>query len=325
MVRYVGVANEYDSFAGYVIYDEPSADKFPGLAMHMNRIRREDPHHPMMVNLFPNYANSEQTATATYREYVEEYVRQLPITIMSFDHYPVAGFTVRPMFYENLEIFHEVSQEAGLPFWAFALVSAHWSYYPSTLAQLRLQAFANLAYGAQGIQYFPFWAENWDHTDCPVDFGGERGEMYDRVKQLNTEIQALSGVFNGASVVSVGHTTGLATRQRPTSTRPMGNPESSIPMGTSPYEPASPVKWYQATGKEGAAVSHLVNGNRNYLVFVNRDFANLLVLELEFDGTRTVSRILNDGRILELDDQRSFCDQIEPGHLCIISWETDLQ
>ena len=77
--------------------------------------------------------------------------------MVSFDNYPVTNEGVRQLWYENLMIIAEESEKAGLPFWAFAMSVPHWNYPVPTLASLRMQMYTNLAYGAQGLQYFTYW------------------------------------------------------------------------------------------------------------------------------------------------------------------------
>ena len=53
------------------------------------------------------------------------------------------------------------------------MATKHWKYPHPTLATLRLQMFSDLAYGAQGLQYFTYWtpvnSEGFDY-----EFGPDR-------------------------------------------------------------------------------------------------------------------------------------------------------
>ena len=102
--------------------------------------------------------------------------------------------------------------------------------------------------------------------------------MYDKIKQMNAEIRALSGVFLGCEVVSVRHT------------------GESIPRGTVRLtELPAGVKKLETTGA-GAVVSELRNGDNRFVVIVNRDFKNPMTLQIELD--ETASRILKDGSVV---------------------------
>src|SRR5690606_19727717 len=102
------------------------------------------------------------------------------------------------------------SKKSGLPFWAFALSVPHGPYPVPTAGEIRLQMYSNLAYGAQALQYFTYWTpginSSWDFHNAPIGLDGKRTEVYDRIKQINSEIQNLSGVFVNARLVSVAHT-----------------------------------------------------------------------------------------------------------------------
>ena len=161
----------HPAVAGYMLRDEPNRSDFPELAEWAKKIRKTDDNHFCYLNLFPNYATEEQLGTKTYQEHVDLFVREVPVQFISFDHYPVLGDSLRANWYENLEIISEAARKAGKPFWAFALSVAHGKYPVPTIAQLRLQVFSDLAYGAQGIQYFTYWTPfdtTWNFNNGPL-------------------------------------------------------------------------------------------------------------------------------------------------------------
>jgi len=276
---------------GYYVYDEPSQDKFPEVAQWVRNIRAIDSTHVCYVNLFPNIQNP------TYKEYVNNFINQVPAEMLSFDNYPVLGENdsstvrwVRPDWYENLEIISAASRQAGMPFWAFALATAHhiqigneFFLYPvPTLADLRLQVYSNLAYGAQGLQYFTYWTPRdnsfWDFQHGPIGLDGKRTEVYDLVKEMNQEIQKIATVFLGAKVLSVHHT----GNQIPVKTRRL----TLLP---------DKVKALDTHGS-GAIVSILENRDKKYIVIVNRDFQQ--EMKLTFVADESMKRILKDGSVV---------------------------
>ena len=199
----------HPAVAGYMLRDEPNRSDFPDLGEWAGRIRKTDDNHYCYLNLFPNYATEAQLGTKTYQEYTDLFIREVPVQFISFDHYPVLGDSLRANWYENLEIISEAAGKAGKPFWAFALSVAHSKYPVPTIAQLRLQVYSDLAYGAQGIQYFTYWTPfdtAWKFNNGPISLEGKRTVVYDRIKQVNSEIAALSPVFMGSRVISVSHT-----------------------------------------------------------------------------------------------------------------------
>src|SRR5262249_7205538 len=129
---------------------------------------------------------------------------------------------------------------------------------------------------------------------------GKRTAVYDRVKQVNCEIRALRGVFLGAEVISVGHT------------------GEKLPRGTRPYQPAAPVKEVKTTG-QGAVVSRLSNGGRQFLVIVNRDINGPMSVTVELDESAPAQRVEKDGSLRPIARGR-FEARLEPGDMCVLTW-----
>lgn len=295
---------DHPALAGYFLRDEPSRADFAELGAWAKRIRATDDGHFCYLNLFPNYAPNEVLRTDSYREYVHLFDQEVPLQLLSFDHYPIVGETeIRPEWYENLEIFSDEAKKAGKPFWAFALATAHVPYPVPTMAALRLQVYSNLAYGAQGIQYFTYWTPainpNWDFHTGPIGLDGKRTEVYDKVKAMNAEIKNLTGVFLGSEVVSVAHT------------------GQFVPRGTKRLASLpEPFEVLQTTGT-GAVVSQLRNGDRSFLVIVNRDFNEPMGLTVACDDS--VKRILKDGSIVPAGAYTPTLE-VEPGDAVIYMW-----
>jgi hypothetical protein len=289
----------HPAVAGYMLRDEPNRADFPELADWAKKIRSADNSHFCYLNLFPNYATEQQLGTKSYGEHVNLFVSEVPVQFISFDHYPVLGDSLRANWYENLEIISEAAKKAGKPFWAFALSVAHGKYPVPTIAQLRLQVFSDLAYGAQGIQYFTYWTPfdtTWNFNNGPITLEGKRTPVYDRVRQVNKEIQDLSFVFSGAKVLSVSHT------------------GCTVPMGTKMLSALPDEIKELKTEGTGAVVSLLVNNGIRYLAIVNRDFKTPMRLTIEC--TPVVKRVLKDGSLVDADKYQTQME-IDPGDISV--------
>lgn len=299
----------HPALGGYYLRDEPSAKDFDHLGKWCRRIQAVDKKHPCFVNLFPNYASPEQLGTATYQEHLDLFVKKVPTPMLSFDHYPVIGKTGEPAtlrgeWYDNLERAAAVARREGRPLWAFALSVAHDPYPVAEMSHLRVQAFSNLAYGAQAIQYFTYWtpiSETWNFHEAPIDAEGNRTPVYDRVKQMNVEIQNLSRVFLGSKVIAVAHT------------------GETLPAGTKRYEPAAPVAALEVEG-DGAVVSLLKKEGSRFLVIVNRDVNNPMPLNINFDGSKRISRIDKEGGAERLAVP-IFQERVGPGDVVVLQWD----
>jgi hypothetical protein len=293
---------DHPAVAGYYLRDEPSTADFGMLADWEKRVRSADSEHPCYINLFPNYADAGQLGAPNYRDYLSRFISTVPVKMLSFDHYPVVGNSLRGEWYENLEQVAEAARGAQKPFWAFVLSVAHGPYPIPTIEHLRVQAFSDLAYGAQAIQYFMYWTSKsdvWNFHEGPIDPEGHRTAVYDRVKQVNGEIRGLSPVFLGAEMISVRHT-------------------GALPRGTRAYEPEAPVRMFKAEG--GAVVSLIEKGARRHLVVVNRDFNAAMPLEIAFEPAAKVIEVQKDGTTAPLE-LGSFKRAVSPGDIVVFAWE----
>lgn len=300
---------EHPALAGYYLADEPGSGSFAGLAERVKLIRAIDDQHFCYINLFPNHAPKEALGTESYLQHVQRFIEEVPVQIVSFDHYPITEDPhgkrrFNGLWYENLEIISDESRKAGKPFWAFALTVAHYTYPIPTPAEIRFQVFSNLAYGAQGIQYFTYvtptaYGQN-DFHHAPLAYGTmQRTEVYDYIKEVNHDIAALSHVFLGSSVVSVTHT------------------GDEIPPGTTRLTDLPQAISKLETEGEGAVISILRQGEKYFLVIVNRDFQNKAFVTVE--GEPSLKRVLKDGSEVPASTYVSRLP-IGPGDLLVYSW-----
>jgi hypothetical protein len=314
----------HTALEGYYLGDEPGKPLFQELADLQKRVKTADPKHYSFVNLYPNInSNKSKFGTKDYEEYISTFDKLFPAPYISFDFYPVVDGGLHPRWFENLEFFANKYQKEGRPFWAFALTTSYLAYsddavQPSlndfyqlyktynpektfvhdipTLSSLRLQIYADLAYGAQGIEYWSFRG-----FGSPLDAQGKRTVVYDRLQKVSNEIQQLSGVFLGAKVVSVAHT-GLNI---PNETKRL----SQLP---------TPIKLLETVG-EGAVVSVLENGKNTFVVIVNRDFKNAMKLIISTDDS--VQKVLKDGSLIPATDYAN-ATEVEPGDAAIYMFPT---
>ncbi len=295
----VKAIKDHPALGFYTLRDEPHAKDFPELAAWAKRIQALDKEHPCYINLYPNNANSNLLGTETYREHVRLFVETLDLPFYSFDYYPFmaveppqefpwhikgAACYLNPQWYLNLEEFSEEMKRVNKPFWGFSLATAHVNppigYYPvATVAAMKLQQYSNLAYGAQGLQFFTYWTPNKCEPmffhDGPMSQQGKRTPVYERVREVIQELQARAFIFLGSEMQSVWHT------------------GATLPTGTKPLGELPPfVKSFEILGG-GAVVSHLRNGQQEYLVVVNRELDAMLTLNATF--APGIQRIRKDG------------------------------
>jgi len=267
----------HPALAGYHLVDEPSAAAFEEIASWQNSIQAIDASHPCYVNLLPIYANDQQLGTHGYQDYIDKFVKTVQPPLLSFDNYPTSWGKLELNVYTNLEIIAAAARGARKPFWGF-YQSINWDAMPPrTLAQLRLESYSNLLYGAQCIQAFTYWMPGFPaHRDAPIDAQGKRTPFYKVVQEINGEIRAWSRVFKDARVLEVTHT---------------GN---SLPQGTKPFAPKSGLKSVDV-GSGSAVVSFLEKGNACFVALLNKDLSKKLKLTLDFDDPAKVLEVRKAG------------------------------
>ncbi|SHN13212.1 beta-galactosidase [Mucilaginibacter sp. OK098] len=296
----------HPAIAGYYLVDEPGRAAFPTLALLVKRIRAIDDKHMCYINLLPNDASITQLGVKSYQEYLDTYIKEVPVQALSFDHYPIMSTTeplLHALWYKNLEMVSEAAKKSHKPFWAFALTVAFTPYPVPTLGSIRLQVYSDLAYGAQAIEYFTYWTvsdgviHNFHNASIAID--GTKTDVYGKIQQMNKEIKGLSGVFFGAKVISIAHT---------------GN---SIPDGTKRLNQLpKPITMLKTDGL-GAVVSVLKKNRDLFLVIVNRDYINPMILTIKC--ARGVSKILKDGSLIPQGPGGNKI-KIEPGDIAIYRW-----
>ena len=284
-----GMMKDHPALFAYHIEDEPEVSEFSTLAVIVKNIAAVDNVHPCYINLYPNWAWGEIDG---YMSKVLQFYSEVPVRFLSFDYYPVIEqdgvSSLRPYWYKNLEDIRRVARSKNIPFWAFALALSHQLddvLYPvPTVAELRLQMFSNLVYGAQGFQWFTWWGV---YQSGPT-------QVYDRVKTVNTELQALSPYFLGADVTDVWHT----GREIPYGTKAL----SSMPEGISSL----------STPDGGAVVSRVVKDGNTYIAIVNRDYRARMTLDISFSS-----------RAMRIDKQGNMAEAVsgsivvEPGDIVL--------
>ena len=288
----VEALSAHPSLYAYDVWDEPDVSKFPEVRRRIKEIYKYDKERPCYVNLLPNYAWDEWVEE-TYLETVRYYLKTVPVSFLSFDFYPVivneeGSRTLREAWYHNLEDIRTAALEAKVPIWSFALVKAHAVYPKPTLADLRVQHFSNLVYGAVAFQYFTARAIVW--RDAVTEF-------YPLVKQVNHELKQMEKIFLGADIKGIWHT------------------GKEIPRGTKELKEYPAGITEIVTGESGAVVSYFINNGKPYVALVNKDFVEESVLKIKFSGE--AAEVAKDGT--ESPVAESYI--VEPGDIKIFTWK----
>ena len=221
---------DHPGLAAHYLTDEANVRKMPELGAIARGIREIDTVHPVYQNWFGCLEHDIEKwyGTTSYVDYIETSIREIKTGLFSLDVYPIYAprysnrpflFRGEPIFlrknwYYSLEIVSACAQREKTPFWAFANVvplrcHKEWDNPIPTLGHLKLMQYSNLAYGAQGLQYYSFRPKD-DGGMCidiaPLSPDGRRTPMYDRLALANREFAARAHVFLGGKVKTVRHT-----------------------------------------------------------------------------------------------------------------------
>ncbi len=198
---------EHPALFGYYIRDEPNHRLFEPLGQIRDELERRDPEHLAYINLFPTYASVAQLGTPTYGDHVERYMQMVRPRVLSYDHYALRrDGSLRPDYYENLQIIREAALRHGAQPWQIVLSMAHLAYRDPTEGEMRWQVYTSLAAGMKGIMYFTYWTEpTWQESGQVAIVGpdGSPARLYPIIRSLNAEVLALGDTLLGLTSTGV--------------------------------------------------------------------------------------------------------------------------
>lgn len=287
-----------DGIAGWALNDEPYGSQFEHLGQIASWIRKYSPNKLVYLNLLHSVENpinyTAVMGSKNYADYLQQAVRKIGVGMISMDCYPIVRDTqadtksIRSFFFESLEITARVARQYGIPFWGFARskgdsISPTQEFPTPTEPDLRLQVFANLAYGAQGIQYYTYSNTDTRYTryNAPLEIDPNAGwtwrktETYYMLQRINKEIQNHRWVFLNDSIIDVSFTGKL--------------PKATKRLKKTDY----PDKVKSMTNKVNGAgflVSQFKNGNNRFFMVLNRELESTQTLDIEVtDGVNVVN------------------------------------
>ena len=222
--------SKYKSFCGMFLVDEPgTADYQPHATRTVSRhgeLARDlqyDLGLTCYMNMYPMYNIenvTEEVRKANYEKYVAEFCETLQPKILMWDNYPFGDTVTLDLYFYNMNLMREYSKKLNIPFWAFIQAGAQWNdeektyfksktpYYPDQ-EQFNWNVNTCLAFGVQGIQYFPLtqpehfaWALDSEENQTMdydrngmIGFDGEENQWYGYAKTINTHIEAIDEVL----------------------------------------------------------------------------------------------------------------------------------
>lgn len=310
----VSSAKSSDRLGGWFIMDEPHRKHFPQMTQKVNWIREFDTEHILYGNLLNISTDMSAIGFTSYDEYVHTFMREVGTGFISYDYYPVRQYDdtkeiyIEPDFFNNLEIVSKLAKYYHTSFWAFAhsvasnCGKAGVSYPTPEENHMRVQIFGNLAYGAQGVQYFTYKCPNpydgYTYYDAPIDVNNEKTPVWYMVQNINRDIHALTWVFLGAEFLRAGHTNAETPVGCTRLTKDM------LPEGINAV----------TSDGQGVCVSLLKNGKNLFIMVLNGDIHNAQKVTVEKEIA--VKRVLMDGTT-EAEAAGSKEYELTPGHFVL--------
>jgi hypothetical protein len=256
-----------------------------------------------VINLFPNYASTEQLGNPDYVSHLEAFVNIVRPHLLSYDHYHFVGRQNRNEilnlevdererlirlsaettenrggFFENIEDFRSVALKYDIDQMLIVLLTEHGPYRNLTIGELYWEVNMCLAYGMKRISYFTYWEpshdDHWQWTNAMCDTEGNKMQHWYDVKEINADIAPAGRRLFNTKSEEVFH---------------IGTPEP----GAKKFEAYGPIT---AIDGEGGVIGFFEDGS---MYLVNRDFIKDNTFTIHTDKPLSV---LSDDRFIPIDD-----------------------
>ncbi len=323
--QYIKELSAYSSFMGFTLQDEPLTNNY----RPKNATVTEDKqwsHHKALAQMTNQYANltgytnllpyweemavnasTDADKEAAYRAYLEEYFTEYGNPKqLSFDYYVFSDKDTdrnATEYFTNLRIVREVAEKYGVPFWSVVQAGNYVSgniirdskdTAYMTEGMTRWNVHTSLAYGAQGITYYPLLQpyhyglqKNWIGTTKStfnydrngiIGADGTTTPYYDMIKNVNTQILAVDEVLMNAGnmglVVSEGS-------------------EAASDTAISKYAYGELTNLASANAQKGAMAGCFDYYGKNAFYVVNYDYNEAQDITLSFNGNYSLSVTVN--------------------------------
>ena len=311
--------SDYKAFCGLYLVDEPQASYYllgDGNKLLPKYEQLADVLHNELdiltyTNAFPimEYDKNKEN----YEKYIEEFCDTLQPKMLCWDFYPFDKFREGKMevYFYNMDLIRKEAQERDIPFWTFIQAGSQWNdnweelpsekpYWPNEF-QFNWNINTCLAFGAQGIQYFPLiqpyqftLADNggWDFERNGILGGmGNKTQWYYYAQTNNKHIEAIDEVLMNSvnkGVIVNGE-----------------QAEKDMSLTNCVVESGS---FNQLKSVTGDTMVGCFNYNgKTALYVVNYSFENAQKITLKFEGSQNIKKIQNaetsyvKGKALTLD------------------------
>ena len=203
--------NTLPAVKGFYLIDEPGADLYDEINEHyVEWFNEKYPDMIWHVNLLPSYATPAQMGidpedgVVVFEKYIDRYIGEVASNVVGnkkdigVDHYPLKKRGAENFLSENylydLMVVGSAAKRGGVAF-SSCIQSAGWGDYrfPDKAADIRLQVYTNLAFGAKRLEFYPYDTSGMEMKG--MFFYGERTDAYFAVQEVIQEIKAFDHVL----------------------------------------------------------------------------------------------------------------------------------
>jgi len=194
---------------GYHVVDEPSRQQVALTVKWAKALQSAAPNAVAYTNFLPIAGNATGNGDveAEYERYLTGYLDAAKPKAFSYDHYSMMDDgSVRPTFFDGLEVVRKTSLKTGVPFWNVLLANSHFHYADPSPATLRFQAFVSLAYGARGVGWFTYTGrDRGNYRNTAIDLNGNRTPTWAMLRDVNLQLHRLAPIYTKLTSVNVFH------------------------------------------------------------------------------------------------------------------------
>lgn len=239
--------------------------------------------------------NPGNSYVENFENYLDYMVDLFNLKFLTFDLYPVISnyegckpdWIIRPFYYNMMDLYGRYCRDRKIPIWLVMLSVEHsydgpgvkddWSYPEITEGLLRMQAMNGLAFGMKGLVYWRYGAQNKMSSNCfyksaLYDINKmETTPAWDAAKRVNYDVAQYGRVLQNATydrsciVVNDSVDGGYKYEGFERFSKPFYGVTNLINSG------------------HAVLISHLTDGDCEYLAIVNQDYFKSQSIDLSFD------------------------------------------
>lgn len=232
-----------------------------------------------------------------FENFLDHMVDVFDLKFLTFDLYPVihneraygigSGFVIKPFYYNMMDLYGRYCRDKKIPVWLVMLSVEHlclkangsldWEYPEITEGLLRLQAMNGLAFGMKGIAYWRYGSQgeqvgNLLYKTALYDISKmEKTPAWNAAKSVNYDVAQYGRVLQNATydrsciVVNDSVDGGYKYEGFERFSKPFYGVTNLINSG------------------HAVLISHLTDGDCEYLAIVNQDYFKSQSIDLSFD------------------------------------------